>query len=69
MKPETNPKKLEFNINKPEIDLEKIKFNINLNDDAINDKNNEEAVHPNNDLINDNNRNIEDYGTQYKQIK
>ena len=68
--PETNPKKLEFNINKPEIDLKKIDFNINVNvkDNEINDKNNKEAVHLSSDLIDDNNNNIEDHGAQHKQI-
>ena len=56
--PGTNPKKLEFNIDKPETDLKKIDFNINVNDNEINDKNDKEKVHPRCDLIDDNNNNI-----------
>ena len=66
--PETNPKKLEINIDKPEIDLKTIDFNININDDKIDDINNKEAVHPNDDLTDDNNSNIEEHGTQHEQI-
>ena len=59
-KPRTNPKKLEHNIDKPETDLKNTYFNINVNDNEIDDKNNEEAVHPSGDLTNDNNNNIGD---------
>ena len=66
--PEANPKKIEFNINKPNTDLKKIDFNINVNNDDIDDKNNEETVHPSGDLTSDNDDNIEDHGAQHKQI-
>ena len=59
--PEANPKKLEFNIDKPERDLRKIDFNINTNDYEIDDINNKEAVHPSDDLTDDECINIEDY--------
>ena len=60
-------KKLEFNIDKPETDLKKIDFNINVNTDEINDMNNEEAVHPNNDITDNDYNNIDYHGTQHKQ--
>ena len=65
--PEAHPKKLEFNINKPETDLKKIDFNINVNDDEINDMNNEEAVHPSDDITDDDYSNIEYHETQHEQ--
>ena len=37
--PETHWKKLEFNIDKPEIGLKKVDLNVNLNDDEIDDMN------------------------------
>ena len=58
----------EFNINKPETDLKKTDFNINVNDYAINDINNKEAVHPSGDLTDDNGSNIEDHETQHVKI-
>ena len=48
--PEAHPKKLEFNIDKPETGLKKIDFNININDDKINDMNKEKVVHPSEDI-------------------
>ena len=62
--PEANLMKWEFNIDKPETDLKKIGFNINVNEDKTNDMNDEEAVHPSNDLTNDDYSNIEDHETQ-----
>ena len=49
-KPGTDPKKIEFNIGSPGTDLKEIEFNINVNDNAINDLNNKEAVHLNDGL-------------------
>ena len=66
--PKINPKKLEFNINKPEIYLKAIEFNINVNNDEIDDMNDKEAVHPNDGLVDDNNNNIEDHEAQQEQI-
>ena len=65
--PETNSKKLEFNINKPETDLKKIYLKININDDEIDDLNNKKVVHPSNDLTGDDYNNIEDHKTQHKR--
>ena len=67
--PETNPEKLEFNIDKPETDLQKIEFNINIkvNDNEIGDMKEEEVVYPNDGLADDNNNNIKDSGVQHKQ--
>ena len=48
--PEAHPKKLEFNIDKPETGLKKTDLNINVNDDEIDDMNDEEVVHPSDDL-------------------
>ena len=53
--PETDPKKIEFDIDKPETDLKKTEFNINVKDNEIDDLNNKEVVHHNNDLADDNN--------------
>ena len=49
--PETHPKKLEFNINKPETDLKKIDFIIKVNDNEISDMNDEEAIHHLDELL------------------
>ena len=65
--PEANPKEVEFNINKPEIDLKKIDFNVNLNNDRIDDKNDKETIHPSGDLTDNNDSNIEDHGAQRKR--
>ena len=51
---------------KPETDLKKIEFNINVNDDEIDDMNGEEAVYLNDGLADDNNNNIEDNGVQHE---
>ena len=48
--PEAHPKKLEFNIDKPETHLQKIDFNINVNVNVIDDMNDKEAVHIIDDL-------------------
>ena len=66
--PATNPKKVEFNINKPETDLKKIELNINVNNNEIDDMNNTETVYLNDGLADDNNNNIEDHGAQHKKI-
>ena len=65
--PETNPKKLKSNINKPDIDLEKIDFNIDVKANEIDDKNKKKAVHPSGDLIDNNDSNIGDYGAQHER--
>ena len=59
--PEIHPKKLEFNIDKPETGLKKIDFNINVNVNEIDDMNNEKVFHPSGDLTNDDYSNIEDH--------
>ena len=64
---EAHLKKLEFNIDKPEIDLKKVGFNMNVIDNEINDKNYKEAVHPSDDLTDDDYRNIEDHETQHQR--
>ena len=51
--PETPLKKLEFNINKPEIGLKKKYFNIITNSNEIDDMNNNKMVYPSNNLTND----------------
>ena len=60
---EAHPKKLEFNMDKPETGLKKIDFNINVTDDEIDDMNNKEVVHPSDDLTDDVCSNIEDHKT------
>ena len=65
--PETHPKKLEFNIDKPETDMKKIGVNININDNKIDDMNDEEVVYSSDDLIADNHNNIEDHETQHER--
>ena len=49
-KPESDLKKIKFNINKSETDLKKIEFNIYVNDYEIDDMNNNKAVHLNDGL-------------------
>ena len=66
-KPETDMKKIVFNIDKPETDLKKIEFNINVNNDKIDDMNDDKAVHLNDGLVDDNNTNIEESEVQQKQ--
>ena len=51
--PETHPKKLEFDIDKPEIGLKKIDFNIIVNNNEIDDMNSYKVVHPSDDLPDD----------------
>ena len=58
--PKTHLKKLEFNINKPEIGLKQIDFNINVINTEIDDVNDKKVVHPSDDLIDDDYSNIED---------
>ena len=65
--PETYPKKLEFNINKPETDLKKKDFNMNVNNHKIDDMNDKEVVHPSDDLPDDDYSNIENNETQHEQ--
>ena len=62
--PATHPKKLEFNIDKPEAGLKKIDFNITVNDDEIDDLNNNKVIHPSDDLTADDYSNIEDHKFQ-----
>ena len=65
--PEAHQKKLEFYIDKPETGLKKIDFNINVNDDETDDMNDEEAIYPSDDIIDDDYNTIEYHGTQHKQ--
>ena len=51
--PAAHPKKLEFNIDKPDTDLKKIDFNISVSDNEIYDMNNQETVHLSDDLTDD----------------
>ena len=62
--PETHPKKLKFNIEKSETSLKKIDFNINVNNNEIDDMNNNKIVHPSDDLADDVYSNIEDHEIQ-----
>ena len=64
--PDSQPKKLEFNIDKSEIDLKKIDFNINISDNEIDDINDKETVHSSDDLTDDDYSNIEDHENQHK---
>ena len=66
---ETHPKKVEFNIDKPETGLKKIDFNIDVIDDQIDDTHNEVVVYPSNDLIEDDYSNIESQDIQQEQSK
>ena len=63
----THPKQIEFNIDKPETALKRIDFNINTIDDEINDINKEKVAHPRDGLTNDNYSNIEDHEIQQEQ--
>ena len=65
--PEAHPKKLELKIDKPETVLKKIDFNININDNEIDDMNDKEIVHLSDDLIDDDYNNIEDHETQIER--
>ena len=42
--PKAHPKKLKFNIDKPETDLKKIDFSIIINNDEINDRNHQQTI-------------------------
>ena len=65
--PETHSKKIEFNIDKPETYLKKIDFNIVTNNDEIDDMNDDEIVHPSDDLDDDIYNNIDHQTAQQKQ--
>ena len=65
--PETHPKKLEFNINKPETGLKKIDSNIIFNNDEIDDMNNDKIFHPSDDLADDMYNNIDYHNIQQEQ--
>ena len=65
--PKTHSKKIEFNIDKPETGLKKIDFNIITNNDEINDMNDNEMVHPSDDLADDMYNNINHQTAQHKQ--
>ena len=65
--PETHPKKLEFDINKPETGLKKIDFNIIVNNDEIDDMNDDKIVHPSDDLADDMCSNINYHNIQQEQ--
>ena len=56
---EVYSKKLEFTIYKPETDLKKIDIRNKVKNNKINDMNNEEVVHPSDDITNDDYNNIE----------
>ena len=64
---ESHPKKLEFNVNKPEIDLKKIDFNIIVNNDEIDDMNNDKIVYSSDDLANHLYSNINYHNVQQEQ--
>ena len=51
---------------KPETNLKKIEFNIDVNDNEINDLNNKYAVHLKDGLDDDNNIEIEDCGVKHE---
>ena len=65
--PETHSKKLEFNINKPEIGLKKIDFNIIVNKNEIDDMNKDEIDHSSDDIVDDMGSNIKDHNILEKQ--
>ena len=52
---------------KPETGLKKIEFDINVNDNEIDDLNNKAKVHIKDSLADDNSTNIEYSGVQHKQ--
>ena len=64
--PKADPKKLKFNINKPETGLKKIDFNINVSDNKIDYINDKEVVHPSDDLTDDDCNNTKDDDNQHK---
>ena len=65
--PETHPKKLEFNIDKPKTGLKKIDFNIIVDNDEIGDMNDDKIVHPSDDLADDVYNNIDYHNVQQEQ--
>ena len=65
--PERHSKKIEFNIDRPETGLKKIDLNIITNNDEIDDMNNDEIVHPSDDLADDMYNNIDHQTAQQKQ--
>ena len=64
--PETHSKKIEFNIDKPETGLKKIYFNIITNNNEIDDMNDNEIVHPSDDLADNMYNNINHQTIQQK---
>ena len=71
--PETHLKKLEFNIDKPEIGLKEIDFNIITNNDEIDDMNNNTIVchsdNPTNDVYsNINHKNVQQEQTTHNNL-
>ena len=65
--PETHPKKLEFNIDKPGTGLKKIDFNIIVNNDEIDDINDNKVVHLSDALADDVYNNIDYHNVQQEQ--
>ena len=65
--PETHSKKIEFNIDKPETGLKKIDFNIINNNNEIDDMNDDEIVHPSDDLADNMYKNKDHQTAQQKQ--
>ena len=65
--PETHPKKLDFNIDKPKIGLKKMDFNVIVNNDEIDGMNNDKLVHPSDDLADDVYNNIDYHNVQQEQ--
>ena len=66
---ETHSKKIEFNINKPETGLKKIDFNVITNNNEINDMNNNEIVHPSDDLADNMYNNIDHHNIQQRRAE
>ena len=64
---ESYPKKLEYNIDKPETGLKKINFNIIVNNNEIDDMNNNKTVCPSDDLADDMYSNINYHNVQQEQ--
>ena len=62
--PKTHPKKLEFDIDKPETGLKKIDLNIIANNDEINDMNDDKIFHPSDNLADDVYNNIDCHNVQ-----
>ena len=71
--PETHLKKLEFNIDKPEIGLKKIDVNIITNNDEIDNMNNNKLFYSSDNLTNDmysntNHQNIQQEQTTHNSV-